>query len=144
MKTIHYRWKHWLTCKFLTERLSSILARCPLTIEVAARRARLPCVKVEAWPESMSNWDCRCLSCLCKAKASSLYAKVASLKTERSTQCFSLSIELNVVAAAESTWYLSILPRCQKRPPDCLSYQRMQRCCRKQSPNPRPVQFNSV
>lgn len=70
------------TCKFLAERLSSSTVRCPLTLDVAATRARLPWIKAEAWPLSISNWDCRCLSTLCNSKASALHAKVASLKTK--------------------------------------------------------------
>ena len=43
------------TSKFLAERLSSRSVRCPLTVDVAATGARLPWIKDEAWPVSISN-----------------------------------------------------------------------------------------
>lgn len=83
------------TCKFLAERLSSINVRCPLTLDVAATRARLPWIKAEAWPLSISNWDCRFLSSLCSSKASALFAKVASLKIKKQKMNFTKFEKIN-------------------------------------------------
>ena len=36
------------TCKFLEERVSSIVVKCPLIVDIAATQARLPWIKAEA------------------------------------------------------------------------------------------------
>lgn len=101
--------------------LSSILVNCPFTLEVAATRARLPWVKVEAWLVSISYCDWRCLSCLCNSNASDLSARVASLpmleqdcKLHKSQQ-YKSNIRANITECTQyGTLSPSTLLRLQK------------------------------
>ena len=98
------------TSKFRADRPSSIVLSCPVTEDVPTTLALFPWIKVEAWPVSISNWDCSWLICLCSSKASALYASVASLnsnntsvKREQDTACVWITI---YNCTAEKFWEL--------------------------------------